>query len=325
MTDRIPAFTIVIPTFNEADDIATTLDSLVALDYPDYEVLVIDESRDETPAIVQAYTASNPRVRYVRQSRFTGRAAGRNQGILDARGNVVVILNADVSLPRDFLSRLVPHYAAGADYVLVESAVSNTGDLFPRFVLASHANQYGNDTRVRMNWTEGFSCRRQAAIDAGLLPEGYAAADDRRAPLVAGEDGWFGERLEDLGYTKVFDREIVVTHVMPHKLRSFFRNRVGRGHGSVQIAVLRDGLGRSQLAAQTATVVLATVFGTLLVLPVLYRGWERARYSPRGLADWLPFTWAYIVESWANMLGHLHGFGEVLRTGMQPHAELTEA
>ncbi|MEY4223051.1 MAG: hypothetical protein RL334_1693 [Chloroflexota bacterium] len=146
-----------------------------------------------------------------------------------ACGEILVILNADVHLPRDFLRRLEAHYAAGADYVLVENAVENIEYLLPRYMQAQHSYQYGVDTAVNMNWTEGFSCRRQAALDAGLQPEGGVV------PLVAGEDGWFGERLQARGFRKVFDRSLVATHVAPAQWRSFWAQRVGRGQGTAQM------------------------------------------------------------------------------------------
>ena len=58
------------------------------------------------------------------------------------------------------------------------------------------------------------------SIAVGLFPEG------RSDPLVAGEDGWFGELLESNGYTRVFDRSIVVSHIMPTETIEFFAQRV---------------------------------------------------------------------------------------------------
>ena len=117
-------FTIVIPTYNEESDIGITMETLSALDYSNFDVLVIDDSTDSTPELVGKFT--DKRIKCVRQTRGSGRSAARNQGILVAEGDVVVILNADVHLPSDFLIRLDKHYRQGADYVLVESEVTNT-------------------------------------------------------------------------------------------------------------------------------------------------------------------------------------------------------
>lgn len=60
-----------------------------------WELLIIDDcSSDDTPQIAQSY-ASDPRIRYIRQSRNQGTAAARNRGIQLARGRYVAFLDAD--------------------------------------------------------------------------------------------------------------------------------------------------------------------------------------------------------------------------------------
>ena len=120
---QLPLISIIIPTYNEAEDIRRTLEAIVRLAYPRKEVIVVDNSRDGTSAIVQEFAAQG--VLLLRQQQQDGRSGARNQGILQAVGDVVVILNADVLLPPDFLSRIAQHYMQGADYVLVESRVEN--------------------------------------------------------------------------------------------------------------------------------------------------------------------------------------------------------
>src|SRR5208337_3249476 len=48
-------FSIIIPTCNEERDIAATLEALLGLDYPDWEIVVLDDSSDRTPEIVGGY------------------------------------------------------------------------------------------------------------------------------------------------------------------------------------------------------------------------------------------------------------------------------
>jgi glycosyltransferase involved in cell wall biosynthesis len=301
----LPFVSIIIPTYNEAADIRATLDSLAALDYDDYEVLVVDASGDATPEIVTSYPSS--KVKLIRQSRGRGRAAARNEGVLAAQGELVIILNADVSLPRDFIKRILPHYEAGADYVLVESRVTNTQFVMPRYIQALHEFHYPArpDVEARMNWTEGFSCRREAALKVGLIPEGDAS------PLVAGEDGWFGEKLAEAGYKKVFDRSIVVTHVMPTNLGEFWHQREGRGQGTPQVWFGRDGWTLSKITTQVLMLSIPIGLALLIPIPALWRAWQLSAFSPRRRADWLPFAALGWVESAANLMGLFKGVGEL--------------
>lgn len=305
----MPPISIIIPTYNEAADIQTTLDALIALDHNDLEILVVDASNDATPDVVSRYPAD--RVRLVRQSRGQGRAAARNEGILMARGEIIVILNADVSLPRDFVRRILPHYSVGADYVLVESRVTNIEHATARYVQALHQLYYPPlpEVEATMNWTEGFSCRRKCALAVDLIPEGDVAT------LVAGEDTWFGDKLAAAGYRKVFDRSIEVTHVMPPDLAGFWHQRVGRGQGTAQIWHMRQGWPVRKVTAVVIRLCLLSGLALLFPIPALWRGWQLSSYSSRGRADWLTFGALGWFESAANIWGLIRGVRELWHAG----------
>lgn len=161
---------IIIPTYNEEKDIRRTLDAVLALTYPEKEIIVVDDSNDRTPEIVAEYEARG--VRLIRRSdRRNGCCGARNLGMMEAKGEVVLLLNGDVVLTPDFLERIAPHYEAGEDFVVVESKVLNQASLYARYVGAMSDAQYASQDWLM--WSEGFSCRRSAAIAVGLIPGDY--------------------------------------------------------------------------------------------------------------------------------------------------------
>ncbi len=197
-------FSIIIPTYNEAGDIAATLEALLGLDYGDKEIIVVDDSTDRTPEIVRRYADRGLRLIHPGGG---GRCEARNIGIREAVGEVVVVLNADVRLPVDFLQRLAYHYQHGADYVLVAARVANRQDLFGRYVDCVSDVFYAQAARCNydiMEWTEGFSCRKEAALKAGLFPTGFPV------PICAGEDGFFGQGLRAIQAKKRIDLSLQV-------------------------------------------------------------------------------------------------------------------
>ncbi len=297
-------FSIVIPTYNEEHDIAGTLDSVVALDYPHKEVIVVDDSTDSTPTIVERYADRG--VRLVRPPRREGRCGARNVGILEAGGDVVVILNADVRPGADFLRRIEKYYAQGYDYVLVDSKVQNLDALFARYVDAmSAANQSGDPSW--MEWTEGFSCRRAVAIQGGMFPTGFAV------PICAGEDGFFGTNLRRLGARKKIDFTITIEHVAPSTLGEYWYIRKGRGKGSPQI---RRFLQKWSLPAIAAWAVLRlgkTLVSVVLVLPMALAVGNACRHSSRRARDFVPFLWAWLLEQAAFHVGEWQSIFEIAR------------
>lgn len=299
-------FSIIVPTYNEEHDIVQTLESLVALDWPDYEIIVVDDSTDRTPDIVRGYADRG--VSLIIPAVREGRCGARNLGIMAATGEVVVVLNADTHLFPDFLRRIEPHYVAGADYVLVRSVVENIDDLFARYVESSGiALFYGQDPEL-MEWTEGFSCRREMAIRAGLFPTGYAV------PICAGEDGFFGTNLRKLGARKKVDLDIVVTHVAPAPFGEYWNIRKGRGQGSPQIRRFLQKWSFFRVGLRASIRVVYTCFMTATLLPMLLVCFRYASVSPRGLRDLLPFCWAWLIEQVAFSVGEWQSLLRIYRT-----------
>ncbi len=304
---------IVVPTYNESKDIEETLNSLVRLDYGDKEIIVVDDSTDDTPDIVRSYEQFG--VRLIIPEKKEGRCGARNIGILESTGEVVVILNADVRPYPDFLHRIAAQYNKGCDYLLVGSKVSNMQDLFARYVeCCSQYGFYDNDPES-MEWTEGFSCRRDIAIEAGLFPTGYPVA------ICAGEDVFFGGRLREIGARKCIDLDIVVEHVAPGEFAEFWHIRKGRGRGSPQIRryLERWSLGRIKAWALLRIFKAAIEIGTLV--PIAVQGYRLARYSPRGVVkDAVPFTYVVALEKISFCVGEWESIDEIERAERSPVA-----
>jgi glycosyltransferase involved in cell wall biosynthesis len=295
-------FSIVIPTFNEERDIRDTLNALLRLDYGDKEILVVDDSKDATPDIVTRYR--NKGVRLIHPG-GGGRCEARNIGILESKGDIICVLNADVRPRPDFLKRLAKHYQDGADYVLVRSSVSNRETVFARY-LASVESEYFKHPE-QLGWTEGFSCRRNLALESGLFPTGFAL------PICAGEDGDFALRLARAGGRKVLDFSIIVDHAAPASLKEFWNNRVGRGMGSAQVHRFIDGWSIPMLLVWNTTKALLSISLTVTLVRPLLEGLSASRSSNRHYKDMFGLTIAWIIERAAFHTGELRGVIRLLQ------------
>ena len=86
---------VIIPTHNYAQFLAEAINSLRGGTYSDWECVVVDDgSTDDTPALVAALAASDPRIVYVSQA-ASGPSAARNAGLATASGEFVQFLDAD--------------------------------------------------------------------------------------------------------------------------------------------------------------------------------------------------------------------------------------
>ncbi len=107
-----PGVTILVPAYNEEMVIKASISSLLSLDYPDFEVLVIDDgSSDATYDVASQFEGDygKARVRVVTKSN-SGKAASLNVGISLAENDYVVCVDSDSRLSQTTLSKGMAHF-----------------------------------------------------------------------------------------------------------------------------------------------------------------------------------------------------------------------
>jgi len=104
-----PRVSVCIPTYNTARYLAEAIDSVLAQDFTDYELIICDNaSTDATPEICARYT--DPRVRYVRFEELTNQAGNFNRCIEEAKGEFITLLHADDYFLTGFLADRVSRF-----------------------------------------------------------------------------------------------------------------------------------------------------------------------------------------------------------------------
>ncbi len=96
--EPLPALSVIICARNEAENLQRHLPAVLAQDYPDYEVIVVDDdSADDTPALLRRLAAEYPRLRALRLSPKTspGKKAALAYGITAAQNEWLVFTDAD--------------------------------------------------------------------------------------------------------------------------------------------------------------------------------------------------------------------------------------
>ncbi len=98
---------VIIPTYNEENTIAECLESLSQQTYKDTEIIVVDDgSTDNTLNVVETVHCSLFTVHLLRQ-KHKGPGEARNLGAKNAKGEILVFVDADMTFERDFIEKLV--------------------------------------------------------------------------------------------------------------------------------------------------------------------------------------------------------------------------
>jgi glycosyltransferase involved in cell wall biosynthesis len=115
---RLEKLTVVVPVFNEAATIRAVLERVLATPFPK-EVLVVDDgSTDGTGDVLREMASNHGAVRVLRHERNRGKGAALRTAFAEAKGNVVLVQDADLEYdPADYPALLRPILEGKADVV----------------------------------------------------------------------------------------------------------------------------------------------------------------------------------------------------------------
>ena len=166
-----------MPAYNEAaslpDVLARVLLALRALS-PRVELVVVDDgSRDDTVAVMRRLCAAEPALRLVQLSRNFGKEAALTAGLAAARGEVVVLMDADGQHPPALLADMLRHWQGGADVVYAVRSTRADQSALHRRLVAAFYGIVNWRSRVRIPRDAGdFRLLDRRVVDALLaLPE----------------------------------------------------------------------------------------------------------------------------------------------------------
>ena len=106
-----PFVSIMVPAHNEASVIANTVENILAIDYPKFEIIVIDDrSTDNTAQVVHDLANKHENViAFIRdKDAFPGKSAVLNDAMALAKGEAILVFDADATVESDFLNKLIP-------------------------------------------------------------------------------------------------------------------------------------------------------------------------------------------------------------------------
>lgn len=292
-----PRVTVVVPAFDEAVVIENCVRSVLRSAHPSLEVVCVDDgSTDDTFARMERLAAEHPQVRALRQEN-AGKGAALNTGIAAARGDVLVLVDADGLFRTDTVTRLLRGFRddrVGA--VCGNDRPVNLDRVLTRLLaLISHV---------------GTGLMRRALDVLGCLPivSGNVGAFRRDVleqvgPLrtdTLGEDLELTWRVHRAGFRVTFAPDALVYAESPSTVRGLWRQRVRWARGLLQVTSMhrsmvgnpRYGAFGTYLLYNTAAQVVAPFVQVLamiaLAVLVLVDG-----------SSWVPSSW----WGWVLLLG----------------------
>jgi glycosyltransferase involved in cell wall biosynthesis len=242
---RPPRVSVVVPSYQNADFIAETVDSVLAQTYDDFELVVSDHSSDDgTWEILQRY-AANPRVRLFREPSGGGAPRNWNSVTARARGELVKLVCGDDLLTPDCLEVQVAAFDAAGPGVTMVAARRDVVDATGRPVVRGRGLP-GLHGRV----VGGEAVRATVRAGTNIFGEPCCVLIRRRTlEQIGGWHGTDGYVIDLATYVRLLMLGDLVC--VPRSLSAF---RVSAGQWSVRLARVQT---RQNLALHDRVSVLA--------------------------------------------------------------------
>lgn len=246
-----PSVSIVVNTYNRANDLPNTLRSLAHLDYDRYEVVVVNgPSTDETGKILEQWAHAVK----IFDCPEANLSISRNVGIAAAAGDIVAFIDDDAIPHPQWIAKLVHHYADPKTGAVGGFTVDNTGDQFQcqkticdRFGNAYFVSEYFDERALNKIGSPYFPSLlgTNSSFRRSLLQE-IGGFDDTFAYLLDETDVCL--RIIDAGYSVIYESSALVFHQFsPSHIRT--KNRVARtlypSSVSKSYFVMRHGAAQS--------------------------------------------------------------------------------
>ncbi len=236
-----PAVTVQLPLYNERRVARRLIDAVAALDYPAgrLEIQVLDDSTDETRTEAEAaaarHRARGADIRVLHRERRDGCKAGAlAAGLAQARGQIIVVFDADFVPAPDFLARVLPHF----DDPSVGMVQARWGHLNRDRSLLTRAQAAMLDAH--------FLLEHEARMTAGLFLNFNGTAGAWRRACIESAGGWSDDTVtEDLdlsyraqlaGWRFVSAAEVVAPAELPADIEALKSQQTRWARGSIQTA-----------------------------------------------------------------------------------------
>lgn len=175
---------IIVPTFNERENVQVVvrrIEEAMKHTHQDYEIWFVDDSRDDTPIILEALANSHPQVHYLHRDEARGLATAVVEGFKHASGEYFVVMDADLQHPPELLPTILERLMQGTEVVIPSRFVhggSDGGLNSFRKLVSWTARTIGRlaISRIRRisDCTGGyFGLKRSVIEDADLNPIGW--------------------------------------------------------------------------------------------------------------------------------------------------------
>ena len=265
--EKFPFVSILMPAHNESSILYPVIEQMVELNYPNYEIIIInDGSSDDTAEVIKNLTSKYPIVRGIDLKPNCGKANALYLGLIASRGEILVGVDADSYLDKNAIRYLVSHFVnenngerVGA--VTGNPRVRNRGSLLGKLQLCEYASIIS------------LIKRTQRVLGKVMTVSGVCVAYRKRALVDCGfwdrdmmtEDIAVTWKLEKKFWDIRYEPRALCWMLVPETVKGLWRQRKRWSEGGLEVIFRHWDI---------------------------FKSWRRRRMAPIYLEQILSFLWS---------------------------------
>ncbi|CAN5747979.1 glycosyltransferase [soil metagenome] len=242
--DKMPLVSIIVPAYNEEINAVRTVESLLNQDYPNLQIVFIDDgSKDSTFLKVSAAFENNKYVKVFTKLNG-GKASALNTGIESAEGEFVVCIDADTQLKQDAVSQLMKKFDLGnvANQDAEGNALGIVGAVAGNVKVGNEINMITRWQSIEYITSQNFDRRAFDMLNCITVVPGAIGGFRKDAILKAGgfttdtlaEDCDLTMRMHRIGYQIRNCNNAISYTEAPETMKQFMKQRFRWSFGVMQ-------------------------------------------------------------------------------------------
>jgi glycosyltransferase involved in cell wall biosynthesis len=312
-----PLVSVVIPTYNRANEIGPTLESIIAQTYSHWEAIIVDDgSTDNTAEVIKQFIAKDARIHFIQHERNRGGQAARNTGIRAATGEWIAFLDSDDRwLPESLSLRLA--VAERENVLVVHSAgyLQKEGEELQQYYIPTWSGRIYHKVLTREGpMFQALLVKKEALKKIGYLDENIRAFQEWDTSIRLAKHYEFGFEPQptfvyDLRSSDAISRDLIrggmgyEQNIVKHRWEIIRHVGIGALSTHYDIAALWYSNGKDFKNARRCT-LLALICKSLSI--------RRVTRKILHLTSRLAYVWSvvkllpgYLIDSFSQLLRSL--------------------
>jgi poly-beta-1,6-N-acetyl-D-glucosamine synthase len=229
-----PMVSIIVPCYNEEDNVNEVIGHLLSMDYPNYEIIAVnDGSKDRTGPLLDQLAKQDKRVRVIHQAKNQGKAVGLITAATVARSEYLVCIDGDAVLDHQSIPWLVRHFLSNPSIGAVTGnpRIRNRSTMLGRLQVGEFSSIIGLIKRAQSSYGRIYSVsgvitafRRSALHDIG-----YWSVD------MMCEDIDITWKLQIQGWLVRYEPHALCWILMPETIMGLWKQRLRWAMGGIQV------------------------------------------------------------------------------------------